>query len=621
MMALAHKASDWAVKAWNETRRERKALYPAAAAVLAAGIFVIAMYQLALVFRDHALSEARESARNRLELIAVGLKGELAKFETAAEILAGDEKFRAFLRGHDSVAVDEINARLEEVSNESGALDVYLMDSTGKTLAASNWNEPVSFVGRNFGYRPYFQEAVDGGLGRFFAVGTTSRRRGYYFAYPVAPGSQVIGVVAVKMRIDHLESIWQRNGSDVVVADDNGIVFMATDPGLRLRSLRPIPADVRERIRQTRQYPEDAGDPIALDVVESFSPHERIVRISTGEGGTGARRLMQEQPMPEAGWTLITFSSLKPVDQAVFRSTVLVAACILALFGLLWVAFERHRRARERFLTERRHRGELEKLVDERTRHLQTAYDELRSVQEQLVLNSRFAVMGRLSAGLTHEISQPLTAIAAHLDNTSQLIAKDRVEEARKPLSEIYRLTARITAIVRQLKNLARGSHIELKAVSVRQAIDTAMRHTADKLREEGVEVNIAVPESVHVMAEPVLLEQVFVNLFNNAAQALSGRPAPRVSVDVSQARDRIEILVSDNGPGLDPARLEEIFEPFMTTRSGDGGLGLGLTIVQDTVNRFGGRVRAENKPGGQGLVITLALKPAHGGTVPKAAR
>ena len=605
----AERAEEAAAMANGKRRPDRRRLWVLVAAAAGLSLFALGILQLAALFRENALDQERDSARTKLELIAVGLAGELAKFETVAQILSGDAGYRAFLRGDGSVSVADINARLEQVRDESDALDVYLLDRAGTTLAASNWDQEVSFVGRNFGYRPYFQDAIAGGFGKFFAVGTTSGVRGYYFAHPIFHGAEAVGVLTVKMQIDHLEPVWDRKGSDVLVADDHGIVFMATDARWRLRGLWPIAPDVRQRIRETRQYPDDAHEPIPIETLETLAPDERIVRISEAGEGSGALWLMQEHDMPQAGWTLILLSDLSRVDRSVLQNTVLVAACAAALFGMLWVAFERQRRTRDRLASERRHRGELEKLVEERTRGLKTAYEELRGVQEQLVLNSRFAVMGRLSAGLSHEISQPLTAIGAHLDNAKELIARDRIEDARQRLTDIHRLTARITTIVRQLKTLAHGSRIELSPVSVRRALETA----TGLLREElaGIRVDLGSAEGtlIHVMAEPVLFEQVFVNLFSNSTQALAETREPRISVQVSRSNGWVEIAVSDNGPGLDPARLEEIFEPFVTTRSGQGGLGLGLTIVQDTIVRFGGRVRAENKSDGGGLVVTLSLR------------
>ncbi|MEM7021424.1 MAG: ATP-binding protein [Pseudomonadota bacterium] len=592
-------------------RSDRRFAWIATIAVVVAGLFVVGILELASVFRADALDRERETAATSLALIEVGLAGELAKFQTAAEILAGDDGFRAFLRGDETVSIDEINMRLEEAREEADALDVYLLDRSGMTLAASNWDQEVSFVGRNFGYRPYFQDAIAGGVGQFFAVGTTSNLRGYYFAYPIVDRGEPIGVVAVKMEVDRLETIWDSSGSDVMVADDNGVVFMAADPRWRLSSLRPLEAEALERIRQTRQYPEGPRALVPIEIVETLSDHERIVRLPGNTAGDRGLYLMQEHPMPQAGWTLILLNDLTGVDEAVWQDTLLVAACGVALAGLLWVAFERHRRTSDRLQSERQHRSELEALVDERTKGLQTAYDELRSMQERLVLNSRFAVMGRLSAGLSHEISQPLTAMGAHLDSARELMVRDRLDDARARLADVDRLTARITTILRQLRNLAHGSPISLAPVTVRRAAETAIGLCATDLGSIDLELNV--DPSIQVMAEPVLLEQVFVNLLTNAAHALRARDKPQIVVGATSSGDRVEIEVADNGPGIDPQIISEVFEPFLTTRSGQGGLGLGLTIVQDTINRFGGRAQAANRPEGQGLIVKLVLRSAAG--------
>ena len=95
------------------------------------------------------------------------------------------------------------------------------MNSDGLTIAASNWNTPKPFVGRNFSYRPYFKQAMEGKLGRYFALGTTSSERGYYFAYPVRYEGRILGAVVIKIKIDAIEENWGDQGSDFRITSYN----------------------------------------------------------------------------------------------------------------------------------------------------------------------------------------------------------------------------------------------------------------------------------------------------------------------------------------------------------------------------------------------------------------
>nr|WP_330178564.1 hypothetical protein [Candidatus Vondammii sp. HM_W22] len=105
----------------------------------------------------------------------------------------------------DPERIEALNRYLENISRITNASGTYLMDARGLTIAASNWLSPRPFVGRNFDYRPYFKEAMKGRLGRYFALGSTSNRRGYYFAYPIRHLEEILGAVVFKIDIAELE--------------------------------------------------------------------------------------------------------------------------------------------------------------------------------------------------------------------------------------------------------------------------------------------------------------------------------------------------------------------------------------------------------------------------------
>ena len=111
--------------------------------------------------------------------------------------------------------------RARDVATQAGVEVMYLMDTTGKTLAASNWDKQDSFVGRNFSFRPYFSEAMAGRLGRFFGLGTTSAKRGYFFAAAVRDRERIVGVLVVKVDLDHTERLWGKTPEQLLLTDSN----------------------------------------------------------------------------------------------------------------------------------------------------------------------------------------------------------------------------------------------------------------------------------------------------------------------------------------------------------------------------------------------------------------
>ena len=121
----------------------------------------------------------------------------------------------------DPAALDTANRLLARIKRQTGADVIYLMNNRGVTLAASNWDKPDSFVAGNFAFRPYFREALTGRLGRFFGLGTTSGKRGYYFAYPVREDEHNIGALVVKVDLDHTETLWGNTPEQLLVTDTN----------------------------------------------------------------------------------------------------------------------------------------------------------------------------------------------------------------------------------------------------------------------------------------------------------------------------------------------------------------------------------------------------------------
>lgn len=172
-------------------------LIPAlAVAVLLSGLVAVAAFPR---IERYFLTEAAERAAATLSLTVEGLNGALRRYAPLPALVAERPDLAALLRQPENTALQaRINEDLRQTAYAIGASDVYLMDISGLTLAASSYRKTLSFVGRSFSYRPYFTQALDGGLGRYFALGTTSGERGYFYAAPVEDNARITGVVAVK---------------------------------------------------------------------------------------------------------------------------------------------------------------------------------------------------------------------------------------------------------------------------------------------------------------------------------------------------------------------------------------------------------------------------------------
>jgi two-component system C4-dicarboxylate transport sensor histidine kinase DctB len=279
-------------------------------------------------------------------------------------------------------------------------------------------------------------------------------------------------------------------------------------------------------------------------------------------------------------------------------------------------------RVRQRTVAARREaaRADLERQVDVRTRELSEAnarlvqeVDErtraeasMHRLQDELVQANKLAVLGQISAGVAHEINQPVAAIRSYVDNTRAFLARADVRKVASNLDSIATLTERIGAITQELRTFSRKSSASPQPVSVEAAIGGAMLLMAARLRAQNIRhVRTGGGTQIKAIAERARLEQVLVNLLQNAADALEGVREPRVNIDVRSDADEVCIQISDNGPGVSAEALEALFTPFATSKP--NGLGLGLVISRDIAAEFGGRLEYLRHPGpGASFVLTL---------------
>ena len=562
------------------------------------------------------------------------LRGDLEKYRYLPRILSTDPVFKTALRTPgDGAAIAAANAELVRAASTAGASDVYLMDVAGLTLAASNWDLDKSFVGRNFRYRPYFQQAMEGRLGRYFALGTTSGERGYYFAYPIRDERNpdqypVAGVIVVKLTVDHHEQQWKATDSDIVVLDEMGVVFMSSRDEWHFKTLGTVPPEDLAALRAGRRYADAELGTVAAELTESGGREQLSVLARNGSDRRGREDFLTvRQEMPDAGWHVLLLSRTDAVQTQMQTSVAVAAAALLSLTLAGAALYQRRKRLAERIAVQERANADLEVRVTERTEELERANADLhrevvdrkraeetvRQTQASLVQATKLAALGQLSAGLSHELNQPLAAIRSYADNAASFIARGRAENAGKNLTEISGLTDRMARIIRNLRTYARDEPVDLRPVPVQVALDEALTLLHRRVEGEAVTVIRDVPDAeVRVMAGAVRLQQVFVNLLSNALDAMDGCADKRITVTLSEREDgrKAVISVADTGPGFSSGQVEKLFDPFYSTKEVGEGMGLGLSITFGLVSQFGGTIQAKNGEAG-GAVFTLALKCA----------
>jgi two-component system, NtrC family, C4-dicarboxylate transport sensor histidine kinase DctB len=571
------------------------------------------------------IERLRDTGSHKLDLYEASLESALAKYDYLPGVVALRQEVVALLRSPAAPGLQQsVNLYLSEVNTEAHSAVLYVLDTRGLTLAASNWNEEASFVGMDLSYRPYFHDAVERGTGRFYGIGTTSGKPGFYYSQAIRDHDEVIGVAVVKVSLDHVEQAWS-GGSDIaLVVDASGVVFLASDPEWKFKTFGPLQPAAAAAIEKSRQYAGVRLAPLGLAVEPAAIDGARIV--ATADGGPRKRYLELAHPTPEPTWRLILLTDYSPVN-VLIRNTVAFTAVALAFVFLLFLYLHQRRRAINASLAAKgalqRAHDELERKVAERTADLVAANEQLgcevaerqraehvlREAQDGLVQAGKLAVLGQMAAGITHELNQPLAALRTLSDNARLLLAKARTDDVHNNLTLISQLTDRMAKITGQLKAFARKSRLHLGPVSVRRVLGSVQALLEQRLRTEGVAIIEDWSEDdVEVRAEANRLEQVLVNLIVNALDAMQDAPIRRLEVSVRERAGRVSIAVRDTGPGIAPDLLARIFEPFFTTKAPGAGLGLGLAISAGIIREFGGSLIAANRSqGGAEFTIDLA--------------
>jgi two-component system, NtrC family, C4-dicarboxylate transport sensor histidine kinase DctB len=519
----------------------------------------LAMLGLDRAMRVQALSETRNAAEGQAAILAAGLESELNKFTLVPRVLAVDPEVAALLGG-DSGQRAPINRRLAALARQTDAAAIYLMDARGLTLASSNWDRPDSFIGSNYRFRDYFAGALRDGTQTEFALGTVSRRPGLYLAERVGRADRPLGVVAVKVEFDGLERRWRDAEDGVFVTDADGIVLLASNP------------DWRFRAAPTGSEGPKARDPARDAMRFGVARIERFELPATGEASRTVRMIEKIQPIAPVGWELHLLSDPSArlsVAVANGRLAGVSALGVLALAAAAAFLWWRQRQARAA--------AEIA---------AQTA-----TLREQLQQANRLATLGQITAGLGHEIRQPLAAMRVYAENGERLIASDRPAEAAENFGKIAGLAGRIGEITEEQLHFSRRSANEPRNIRLAEVIDGSLLLLRDQIRQKGIALTLPVPEAGAALARArhVQLEQVLVNLLQNAVQACgdSATGGGEIVLAITAAGDKLQLSVSDNGPGVPAGLRDTLFQPFVTSKR--EGIGLGLAIARDIMRQLGG--------------------------------
>jgi two-component system sensor histidine kinase AauS len=588
-------------------------------------------YAAYLVSERNGIKALSESGERQLELHARTLESEINKYTYLPSVLELESSVSLLLKGPTPELRREVDDYLEGLNRRSRSRAIYVLDTSGRVLATSNWRDADSYLGEDLSFRAYFQDAVRGLPGRFYGIGSTTGEPGYYLAHGLEEHGKIIGVAVIKVRLEALEERWQRARLEAFVSDENGIIILSSDPARRLKSVRPLTPEIKERLARSLQYywwPLNELVPLEREVLaEGAEKLTFPANSSVDTEHTQVSYLAQTRLLSDTPWHLTLLTPLEDLRREAGSQGMLVAvACALVAF--LLIAWNERRKVLATRLAAREAlqeaNNELERKIAERTADLRAsnerlkgqirerrqAEDTLRRAQDELVQAGKLAAIGQMSTSIAHELNQPLAALRTLSGNTVRFIERGALDTASANLRTINDLVDRMGRITASLRAFARRGDGKGRA-SLGKAVEAAFSLLAGRLENFGLTLHQDFSDTT-LMIDQTRLEQILVNLIGNALDAMQAQPLPELWLEGAIVDGRYRLQVRDNGHGIDIEARKHLFEPFFTTKPGEQGLGLGLTLSASLAAAAGGSLSAEHPPsGGTAFVLCLPLVEA----------
>jgi two-component system, NtrC family, C4-dicarboxylate transport sensor histidine kinase DctB len=553
---------------------------------------------------QRGLDHVRAAAQQRLAVEAARLDGHLARFEYLPSLLeTSPSVFQLLGAPTDAALRQSVSQYLKSINLLAGADNLYVLGVTGDTLAAADFEQSGTPVGQNLSYRPYVSESLAKGRGAFFGVGITTARAGYYLSYALKEGGVTRGVATVKVDLDPFERAWRDTDSDILLLDERQVAILSSRDAWRFRPMAPLSPQMRDEISRSKPYANHDLKPLGWTFVDQFSNGAARVTVENGTAYS-----VSELPINQGLWKLVVLDDETPTRQTALIIGAMSGLAAIAALLAAGLVEQRRREIKQRLANQ----AALQAANDMLETRVQDRTAELRAAQDDLVHAGKLAALGQMSAGIVHELNQPLAALQTAADNAVLLVDRGSIGDARGNLTRIGELVRRLGRLSSQLRVFAYKSSSPLDAVSVEHAIAESLKILAARLKEGGVDLVTDIDADLSVIADQTRLEQLFCNIVANALDAVES--VERKSILIQAGLDegqiaRCRIAISNSGPAIAPDVLQRMFEPFVTTKPAGKGLGLGLMLSNHIARSFGGELHARNlAPGGAEFIVILPL-------------
>ena len=547
--------------------------------LLAVGLIIITNNMLTERFTE----TTKNRAALRLALHGGNLLSELKRNGIVPQFLANDPKLIADLGSGD---FSQSSQRLITFNEEINATEIMMLDKDGRVVASTDRSQ----LGSSRNKATYFINAKRAPTTVFNVNATESNSFKFFYSRQIESSGEIAGVVAVQVNLQKFEESLAGIFDAALVKNSEGIIILSTEPlwrGLDEKAAldrKPASSTIARALRTAADW--------------SFEPADAYLQ---GQAVFREERLVSFQ-----GWRIVNFTTYNSIRQKVNGYLAIEVTIFSVLLAISFYFLNRKAEGRVAFL---KHESEVLLNLNLRLRQeiaeREKAENELAVAEQTIVQSSKLALLGEMSAAVSHELSQPLAAMKTYLAGARLLLSRNRPDETVASFTRIDDLIERMGSITRQLKSYARYGVEDFSPVDMCEAINSALEMMEPQIRRQKTEISRGLPShEVMVMGDIVRIEQVIVNLLRNAMDATLNVSEPRISIDLTEG-ETVLVAVCDNGSGID--NIESLFEPFYTTKKPEHGVGLGLAISSGIVNDMGGRLTARNLPEG-GAVFEIQL-------------
>ncbi len=546
-----------------------------AAAYLIYGLFVAG---LALVFYQNTfhgeLITLKGKGAVRLSEASIRLRLQVDGYRALTNVIADDPRIKEALAKQQFTGAKLV---LDDFEATYGAWRIDLTTRDGRVLASSANTPSNRSYSRNF-----LRAATNNRLGFDQALEDGERvirlSRGV-----LVDGAKSAGIVVLTVSLAALEFEWPVAPEPIVFFNAEQVAFSSNRLNLLFLSRVHDPEMANLALRKTTTSRD-------VQLWKFKPPDSQEIEV-----------IMTDEYLPHLELTGVILLDTTVARTTARLSAVLVLAGAVVLGLIAAVALQQRRRR----MMEELYSSQLEARVEART-------DELRGAQDALVEASKLAALGRLSAGVSHELNQPLAAILNFAENGQQFLARGKSAPAAQNLARISDQIHRITRIIGNLRAFARQEFTPTEVIDFQSVVTSALEIAQADIAEAEVELEARLPEGpIWVLAGQVRLEQVVLNLISNSLDAMADTDRKQLKLVLDSDGETVHLAVTDSGHGI--ADLSSVFEPFYTTKDlgASKGLGMGLALSHGIITRFGGTLVCRNLTRGAEFKITLPIAEA----------